>query len=41
MPQLMDPLPVLPDRPIPPSIKVRLATVAAKYSWNYVLARLK
>ena len=31
-PQLLEPLPVLPDRPIPPAIGVRLAAVAASYS---------
>ena len=28
---------VLPDSPILPATRVRLATVAARYSWNFVL----
>ena len=31
------PPPVLPDSPILPATRVRLATVAARYSWNFVL----
>ena len=31
------PPPVRPDRPSFPATRVRLATVAARYSWNLVL----
>ena len=29
------------DKPMLPNTRVRLATVAARYSWNFVLARPK
>ena len=35
------PPPARPDRPSFPATRVRLATVAARYSWNFVLARPK
>ena len=39
--QLLEPPPARPDRPSFPASRVRLASVAARYSWNFVLARPK
>ena len=39
--QLLEPPPARPDRPSFPATRVRLASVAARYSWNFVLARPK
>ena len=37
VPQLLKSPPARPDRPSFPATRVRLATVAARYSWNFVL----
>ena len=35
----LEPPPVLAGRPALEATRVRLATVAARYNWNFVLAR--
>ena len=37
----LEPPPVLAGRPALEATRVRLATVAARYNWNFVLARPK